>query len=261
MKNSYFKFVSGAALAVAFSLASCHSVYDVTKVEGRMQPIDSVYDVNPDAEAVALLAPYKAKIDSMMYRVVGTAEMSMDRGVPESLLSNLVADVLRGAAVQVLGKPADMGLVNIGGLRNVLTEGPVTCGNIYEILPFENSLCVVTLKGADLNHLFENIAACGGEGVSGVQLHITKDGKLLRATVAGKPVVEDRMYTVATIDYLADGNDGYDCPDPGREKRMSSRCDSTFSIHGLCRAADGRRGEDYFSHGGKDHSGRLKFEN
>jgi len=31
---------------------------------------------------------------------------------------------------------------------------------------------------------------------------------LLRATVAGKPVVEDRMYTVATIDYLADGNDG-----------------------------------------------------
>lgn len=208
MKNSYFKFVSGAALAVAFSLASCHSVYDVTKVEGRMQPIDSVYDVNPDAEAVALLAPYKAKIDSMMYRVVGTAEMSMDRGVPESLLSNLVADVLRGAAVQVLGKPADMGLVNIGGLRNVLTEGPVTCGNIYEILPFENSLCVVTLKGTDLNHLFENIAACGGEGVSGVQLHITKDGKLLRPTVAGKPVVEDRMYTVATIDYLADGNDG-----------------------------------------------------
>ena len=167
MKNSYFKFVSGAALAVAFSLASCHSVYDVTKVEGRMQPIDSVYDVNPDAEAVALLAPYKAKIDSMMYRVVGTAEMSMDRGVPESLLSNLVADVLRGAAVQVLGKPADMGLVNIGGLRNVLTEGPVTCGNIYEILPFENSLCVVTLKGTDLNHLFENIAACGGEGVAG----------------------------------------------------------------------------------------------
>ena len=68
-----------------------------------MQPIDSVYDVNPDAEAVALLAPYKAKIDSMMYRVVGTAEMSMDRGIPESLLSNLVADVLRGAAVQVLG--------------------------------------------------------------------------------------------------------------------------------------------------------------
>ena len=156
-------------------------------------------DVAPDAEAMALLAPYKAKIDSMMYRVVGTAEMSMDKGAPESLLSNLVADVLRGAAAQVLGKPADMGLVNMGGLRNVLTEGPITCGNIYEILPFENSLCVVTLKGVYLKQLFESIAARGGEGVSGVNLRITKSGKLLGATVAGKPVVDDKLYTVDSI--------------------------------------------------------------
>ena len=155
MKKGYLKFVSGLALAVMFSFTSCHSAYEVTKVEGRMHPMDSTYDVNSDAEAVALLAPYKAKIDSMMYRVVGTAEMSMDRGAPESPLSNLVADVLRGAAVQVLGKSADMGLVNMGGLRNMLTEGPITCGNIYEILPFENSLCVLTLKGAHLNRLFE----------------------------------------------------------------------------------------------------------
>ena len=55
---------------------------------------------------MALLAPYKAKVDSIMYRVVGTAEMSMDKGAPESLLSNLLADVLRNAAAQVLGKPA-----------------------------------------------------------------------------------------------------------------------------------------------------------
>jgi 2',3'-cyclic-nucleotide 2'-phosphodiesterase (5'-nucleotidase family) len=99
-----------------------------------------------------------------------------------------------------------MGLVNMGGLRNVLTEGPITCGNIYEILPFENSLCVVTLKGVYLKQLFESIAARGGEGVSGVNLRITKSGKLLGATVAGKPVVDDKLYTVATIDYLADGN-------------------------------------------------------
>ena len=119
--------------------------------------------------------------------------MSMDKGAPESLLSNLVADVLRGAAAQVLGKPADMGLVNMGGLRNVLTEGPITCGNIYEILPFENSLCVVTLKGVYLKQLFESIAARGGEGVSGVKLRITKSRKSCSgATVAGKPVVDDK---------------------------------------------------------------------
>lgn len=114
MKKNYLKLVAGAVPAVMFLLTSCHSAYEVTKVEGRMQPIDAAYDASLDAEAVALLAPYKAKVDSVMYRVVGTAEMSMDRGAPESLLSNLVADVLRQAAVQVLGKPADMGLVNMG---------------------------------------------------------------------------------------------------------------------------------------------------
>lgn len=208
MKNAYLKSVGGAALASMFLLASCRPTYEVTTVEGRMQPMDATYDAAPDAEAVALLAPYKAKVDSMMYRVVGTAEMSMDKGAPESLLSNLVADVLRDAAAQVIGKPADMGLVNMGGLRNVLTEGPVTCGNIYEILPFENSLCVLVLKGSCLKQLFENIAARGGEGVSGVQLQIGRDRSLLHATVAGEPVADDRLYTVATIDYLADGNDG-----------------------------------------------------
>ena len=70
MKKCYLKIVSGTALAVMFLFASCHSAYEVTKAEGRMQPIDSTYDVAPDAEAMALLAPYKAKIDSMMYRDV-----------------------------------------------------------------------------------------------------------------------------------------------------------------------------------------------
>ena len=179
-------------------------------------------DAEPDAEAVALLAPYKARMDSVMYHVVGTAEMSMDRFRPESLLSNLIADVLREAAVEVLGKPADMGLINIGGIRNSLTEGDITTENIYEILPFENSLCVLTMKGSAMKHLFENIAVRLGEGVSGIQLEISKDGKLLQASIAGKPVEDDRDYTVATIDYLADGNDGMtaflqadkrECPD------------------------------------------------
>lgn len=208
MKKPYLKLLPGAVLTVALLLTSCHSAYEVTKVEGGTVPIDSTWDIRPDAEAMALLAPYKAKIDSMMYRVVGTAEISMDRSRPESLLSNLVADVLRESAAEVLGKPADMGLINIGGIRNSLTEGPVTTENIYEILPFENSLCVLAMKGSALKHLFENIAARRGEGVSGIRLKISEDGKLLQGTVEGKPIADDRIYTVATIDYLADGNDG-----------------------------------------------------
>ena len=208
MKRKLQKKLIGTLFLAVLLLPSCRSGYQVTKTVGVMVPIDSTWDVTPDEEAVSLLTPYKAKIDSVMYRVVGTSEVDMDRGLPESLLSNLVSEVLRQSASQVLGKPADMGLVNIGGLRNVLTKGPITTDNIYELLPFENSLCVLTLSGANLKKLFENIAAQHGQGLSGVRLVISKDGKLLDSTVGDAPLDEKKLYTVATIDYVADGNDG-----------------------------------------------------
>lgn len=195
-------------LCASLLLGACRTGYVVTQTEGSMIPVDATWDSDTDAEALALLAPYKARVDSVMQRVVGVSAVSMDKDRPESPLSNLVADVLREAAAQVLGRPADMGLVNMGGLRNVLTKGEVTCGNIFEILPFENSLCVLTLKGTALKALFRNIAAKGGEGVSGVRMRITKKGELVDCSVNGREVEGDKLYTVATVDYLADGNDG-----------------------------------------------------
>ena len=208
MRQNVLNKMGGVALTGLLFLSACHTGYEVTAVEVGRVPMDSVWDATPDVEALALLAPYKAGMDSVMNKVKGQAALSMDSHRPESLLSNLIADVLREAAVDVLGRPADMGLVNMGGIRNVLTEGDITTQTIYEILPFENSLCVVTLKGSDLKALFENIAVRLGEGVSGVKLVIDREGRLLEATVGGRPVEDDRNYTVSTIDFLAEGNDG-----------------------------------------------------
>lgn len=212
MKQTYVKFLAGAALTGLFLFTSCRSAreatarYELSKAEGTMITIDSIWDVNPDKKAAGILQPYKDKIDAMMYEVIGTSEMKMDKGEPESLLSNLVASVLQQAATQVIGQSADMGLVNMGGLRNILPKGDITVGTVYEILPFENSLCVLTMKGADMKRLFKSIASLKGEGVSGIHLEITKNGELLNATIGGKAIDDNKLYTVATIDYLADGN-------------------------------------------------------
>lgn len=212
MKQTYAKCLLVAALASGLLFSSCRSAreatarYELSKAEGSMITIDSSWDANPDKDAVKVLKPYKDKVDAMMYEVIGTSEMKMDKGSPESLLSNLVASVLQQAAVQVLGKPADMGLVNMGGLRNILPKGEITVGEVFEILPFENSLCVLTMKGSEMKKLFKAIASLRGEGVSGIRLEISKKGELLNATIGGKPVEDNQLYTVATIDYLADGN-------------------------------------------------------
>ena len=196
----------GVGLVLA-ALASCTaSEYKVVSVETRCLPVDSVWDAAPDSAALALLAPYQ--IDSVMNAVIGQAAVSMDRFRPESPLSNLIADVLRQSAAGVLGRPADVAIMNIGGIRNVLSQGNVTCGDVFEILPFENSLCVLTLKGSVLKQVFANMASRGGEGLSGAQLRISADGKLLDARVGGKPMQDEALYTVSTIDFLAEGNDG-----------------------------------------------------
>ncbi len=202
--NSVWVLAAGGALL----LSACRPDYKVTQVEASRVAIDSTWDIRPDTAMTALIAPYKAQLDSTMHRVVGRASMPMKAERPESPLSNLVADVLRQAAKKATGSVADVGLVNIGGLRASLSKGEVTVEDVYEILPFENALCVLTLRGADLRHLFENIAARGGEGVSGVRLTISADGRLLDCSVGGLPVDEERTYTVATLDYLAEGNDG-----------------------------------------------------
>lgn len=189
-------------------LTSCHASHQVISIKGGLIVVDSTYDEQPDADAMALINPYKRQIDSTMNVLLGEADTTMRVERPESLLSNLVADVLKESAVKVQGVPADMGLVNMGGLRNILSAGPITCRMIYEILPFDNSLCLVSIKGTVLQQLFEAIAARKGEGVSGVQLTITEAGKLLQGSIGGAPVDPDRVYTVATVDYLADGNDG-----------------------------------------------------
>lgn len=186
------------------------SKYVVTDVKGSMISIDSTFDVRPDKRALAIVRPYKSKITKLMTTQIGVSSQTMEDidGYKEGLLSNLVADVLRKKGTEVSGKSCDMGLINKGGIRSILPKGKIMVSNIYEILPFENTLCVLTLNGTQLKSLMEDIARTRGQGVSGVKMVISKDGKLIDATVNNKPIDPNKSYLLATINYLAEGNDG-----------------------------------------------------
>jgi 2',3'-cyclic-nucleotide 2'-phosphodiesterase (5'-nucleotidase family) len=189
-------------------MSACKSSLQVTTVDGWMIPVDSTWDAKPNTAALELIAPYKKAIENIMDEKLGESEMLMTNARPEDCLQNLVADVLREAAAPTLGHVADMGLMNCGGLRNVLPQGDITLGTVFEILPFENKLCVMEVDGVTLRELLAAVAARGGEGVSGVNIVMNKDLKLLDCSVGGKPIEDDKIYSVATIDYLAGGNDG-----------------------------------------------------
>lgn len=170
--------------------------------------MDSLFDVVPDAETANFLAPFKASVDSIMSPVVGRVACDMDADRPESKLSNLLADILIWAGKDFDEKPV-FSVYNMGGIRASFEKGDVTIGDVIEVAPFENKICFMTMKGSLVMTLFEQIAARGGEGVShSVKAVISKDGKLKSLKINGEDINPDAEYRIATIDYLAEGNDG-----------------------------------------------------
>ena len=195
------------AMVPLLCLASCRSHYQVASVERTRIVVDARYDAQPDAEAVAFLEPYRHVVDSVMGPVVGRSAHYLFAERPEGTLSNLLADILVWAGKDYGEQPV-FGVYNMGGVRAPLQEGEVTYGDVLDVAPFENKICFLTLSGAEVMELFAQIARTGGEGVShAVRLVITRDGRLVSATLNGEPIDPQRDYRLTTIDYLLGGND------------------------------------------------------
>ena len=205
-KNSFIYALASVAL-LGMTTPAWAQKYKVAKVERTRILIDQRYDAAPDAEAAQFIAPYKNKVDSIMGPVVGNIAHDMTRHRPESELSNLLCDILVWGGNAFHEQPV-FAVYNMGGIRSNLAKGKITVGDVNDMAPFENKICFLTLTGEKVTELFQQIAHRGGEGLShAVRLVITKEGKLVSATINGEPVDPAKTYRIATLDYLAEGND------------------------------------------------------
>ena len=187
---------------------SCASHYQLKSVSRSRILIDKRYDAKPDAAAAAFLAPYKHNVDSINAPVVGRTTKYMAADRPEAELSNLLPDILVWGA-QAFNEKPDFAVYNIGGIRAAFAKGDVTVGDVIDVAPFENKICFLTLTGDKVLELFQQIAKRGGEGLSkGVSMVISKDLKLVSVQLNGQNIDPQDSYRLATLDYLAQGNDG-----------------------------------------------------
>ncbi len=145
-----------------------------------------------------------------MERVIVHSEHAMEKVTPEGLLNNFVADLVFNIGTEIYEKPIDFCLLNYGGLRTSIPEGPVTVGRVYELMPFENEMFVVTLSPERTYYLFKYLAQSeDGMPVSGIKLGI-KDDYPEVIKIDGEPFDDTRNYKVLTSDYLAHGGDDMD---------------------------------------------------
>lgn len=182
--------------------------HKIKKIAWERVEVTKSLDAHPDAEAVAIAARYKSSVDSVMEPALGVSRIAMSAGRPESLLGNWAADVLVEGSTATGFEPADFGLANVGGLRATMPDGGVRVGDIYLISPFQNKLVVLEMKGKDVLELMHNIVAVGGEALSSsVRIVATRDRVLKSVKIGGEPINPKKIYKVATLDYLAEGND------------------------------------------------------
>ena len=120
----------------------------------------------------------------------------------ESSLNNLIADAMRDFA------KTQIGIQNVGGLRAPLRKGVVTYGDIFEVLPFQNTLVKMTLTGAQLKRVLgRRVQAVSGLKVSWDTTQ--RANQLVSVTLAdGTPIYDGDRYTVAVNDFMAVGGDG-----------------------------------------------------
>ena len=176
--------------------------------------IDSCLDQQAlkDTAFINMISLYKTGIDSQMNQIVSVSSEALMSGKPESLLSNYIADAMLEIGNQYcfenhLSHGVDLSIINNGGLRTSLPKGTITTGKMFELLPFENKLVIIGMKGADLKNVLRYLAAKKGEGVSGIKMGI-KDGKAVDVKIGGEKLDLNKIYHIISIDYLVNGGDG-----------------------------------------------------
>ena len=192
---------------ICFLFACKQSNYTIKSVESSRIIMDKTRDAKANPELVALIASYKSLMEAEMNKPIGFATQTMRKGFPQSLLSNFTADAMLQFAERQWGG-ADFSVMNMGGLRATLNGGKITVGNLYEIFPFDNNLVLLELPGKAVKDFFDYVAFQGGQGVSGTVNLCIKNRKVESLTIGGKPLNLNKTYRIATIDYLAEGNDG-----------------------------------------------------
>ncbi|NOY06179.1 MAG: bifunctional metallophosphatase/5'-nucleotidase, partial [Chlorobi bacterium] len=156
--------------------------------------------VKPDSLMQAIVDSLEDIAGEELNQVIGVLETDWVRHYKsESNIGNWLADVTRDFT------GADVAFQNSGGIRKNLPAGKITARDVWEIAPFGNYFVKFEVSGKQLRSMLEWQAAGKGEfcQVSGLR-YVVKGRKLLSATVQGRSIDPDHVYSVATNNYVGD---------------------------------------------------------
>ncbi len=187
-------------------LNACTTSYQITEVQDSLLSFDKDY-IQQDTLIELAIQPYRESLEKSMNEVLVVAEEDLVKAKPSSNLGNLLSDALLYMTEEYTQEKVDLAIINYGGIRvPSINKGPVTLGNVFELMPFDNLLVSVKINGATLKILLDKIAAGGGWPIAGASF-IIKNNEAQQVKIQGEAINESKMYHVALSDYLANGGD------------------------------------------------------
>jgi len=180
----------------------------LSHMDAKLIPVTRV---RRDPGIAKILEPYNDKVKVKMAEIVGEAmdDLSYLR-TAESPLADLVADAFREK-----GK-TQIAIQNIGGIRTKIVKGKITWGNVFEVLPFQNTMITLKLTGAQMKKTLERglVTSVGVAAVSGIRVRLDRTKPAGQRVVSlvlldGAPVDDSKLYSVTTNDFVLAGGDGF----------------------------------------------------
>ncbi len=152
------------------------------------------------------LCPLHNDLEKIMNEKLGVATDVFKKDKIENALGYLITDAMLERGKLLSTSTKIYAIYNYGGIRaSQLSKGTITLGQIFEVLPFENTLAIVTINGSTLKKWCALIAQKGGWPISGFTFASNKE-----VATQLDFIRDNDTYTILTNDYIAAGNDGCD---------------------------------------------------
>lgn len=188
-------------IIIGASLSACSSYLTINSKDGK-EPISS--EIKADEVFLKEIKPYKDSVDKKMNEVLGKSDTDFIVARPSSNLMNWVADAIFVNQTRTirLSQPL-ICLLNTGGIRSSIGKGNVTLGDVYKVMPFDNTLIWVELPVSVIPDIEAYLKKSGGEPIANCKLI---NGKL---EINGMRENSTHFW-VLTSDYLMNGGDKMD---------------------------------------------------